>query len=156
MITAFALVLALSLASEKEIGISLTNNGSEEILIPIGMRLGTGDHANLFTLKIRTADGKVRRVIHTGVGAVAGYMETLTIGLRAGETYVVKVPMDRYYVLDGSEKLAAFLKRKCEVWVELEIKPDQCPAPAKLDSLRKKLPCWTGREESGKVKAGGW
>lgn len=91
---------------------------------------GTGDHANLFALKIRT-----------GVG---------------GETYVVKVPMDHYYVLDGSEKLAAFLKRKCEVWVELEIKPEQCPAPAKLDSLRKKLACWTGRAESAKVKAGGW
>jgi hypothetical protein len=52
---------------------------------------------------------------------------------------------DRYYVLDLSEKLATFIKRRCQLWVELDVQENQCPNTTTLDPLRRKLPCWYGK-----------
>jgi len=81
----------------------------------------------------------------TGVGAIEGVVEPLTMGLRAGETYPVALLMDRYYVLDGSEKLATWIKRPCQLWVELEVTDARCPNPMALDPLRRTLSCWRGK-----------
>jgi hypothetical protein len=67
------------------------------------------------------------------------------MGLRAGETYTVTLLKERYYVLDGSEKLAAFIKRRCQLWVEFEVTDARCPNPMALDPLRRTLPCWRGK-----------
>jgi hypothetical protein len=58
-----------------------------------------GPHPTFFTVMLKTANGDTPKVIYTGVGAIEGVVEPLTMGLRAGETYTMAVPMDRYYML---------------------------------------------------------
>ena len=133
--------------ADNQIHVTLQNVGDKEILIPLGMTV-TKRHPTLLKVFLKMPDGSTPRVIYTGIGHVAGYAETMTIGLRAKEAYTVSTPLDLYYVLDGSQKLEAFLKRGCRLWVELEVSAEQCPNPATLDSLRRKLPCWHGKAVS--------
>jgi hypothetical protein len=95
------------------------------------------------------------RFIYTGVSVIEGVVQPLTMGLRAGETYLVALLIDRYYVWDGSENLATWIKRPCQLWVELEVTDARCPMsfrggylipkPMALDPPRRTLPCWRGK-----------
>jgi hypothetical protein len=60
--------------------------------------------------------------------------------------------MDRYYLLESSEKLAASIKRPCQLWVELEVAQRQCPNPMALNPLRRRLPCWQGKVVSNVLR----
>ena len=98
-----------------------------------------------FTVHLRPPSGATPRVIYTGIGVVAGYAEPMTVALHAGETHTISTPVSLYYVVDGSEKLATFIKHRCQLWVELDVKENQCPNPTTLDPLRRTLPCWHGK-----------
>jgi hypothetical protein len=137
--------VALSIDSTKngEIRVTLQNLGDKDILIPLGMIVGK-PHPTLLKTTLKTPDGNIPRIIYTGIGFVSGYAEAMTIGLRAGEAYTVSTPLDLYYVLDTSEKLVTFIGRRCQLWVELNVKENQCPNPTTLDPLRRTLPCWYG------------
>jgi hypothetical protein len=130
--------------TSRNILVSFENLGQRDILIPLGMLYG-GPHPTFLELSLKTANNKRPRIIYTGVGAIEGVVEPLTMGLRAGETYTVTLLRERYYVLDGSEKLAAFIKRRCQLWVEFEVTDARCPNPMALDPLRRTLPCWRGK-----------
>jgi hypothetical protein len=59
-------------------------------------------------------------------------------------SYTVRIPMDKYYVLDGSEKLAVFCSRFCQIQVEMETKNVVCspysyPNPNMLTCWQEKL-----------------
>ena len=131
-------------AESRRLQVTFHNADNKDILIPLGMTV-SGPHPTMLQVRVKMPDGQMPRVIYTGAGVVGGYAEPLTMGLRAGETYTLTLPLDRYYVLDKSEKLAALIERRCQLWMELEVSEDQCPNPAKLDSLRRKLPCWRGK-----------
>jgi hypothetical protein len=135
---------SLSKPNCRELWVTLENLGTKDILIPLGVKVGN-PHLILFNLFLKTANGTNPKVIYTGLGVIAGAVEPLTMGLRAGERYTVLLATDRYYVLDLSEKLATFIKRRCQLWVELDVKENQCPNPTTLDPLRRKLPCWYGK-----------
>ena len=122
----------------------MENLGTKDILVPLGVKVGN-PHLILFNLFLKTANGTNPKVIYTGLGVIAGAVEPLTMGLRAGETYTVVLAVDRYFVLDASEKLATFIKHRCQLWVELDVKENQCPNPTTLDPLRRTLPCWHGK-----------
>jgi hypothetical protein len=140
--------LRMSVAlANREVQVTLQNTGGRDLLIPLGMTVRK-PHPTLLKVFVKTPDGAMPRVIYTGIGHVAGYAEVMTIGLRASESYTVSTPVDLYHVLDGSEKLASFIRRRCQFWVELEVTESQCPNPATLDSLRRKLPCWHGKAVS--------
>jgi hypothetical protein len=141
--------IAVSLGEKsRDIRVTLENVGDKDILIPLGAIVGN-PHPILLKVFVKRADtGTSPRVIYTGLGAVGGAVEPLTMGLRARETYTVSTPLDSYYVLDGSEKLSRFIKRRCQLWVELDVRKDQCPNPTTLDSLRRTLPCWYGKVAS--------
>jgi hypothetical protein len=128
----------------REIRVTLKNVGEKDILIPLGVKVGN-PHPILFNVFLKTANGESPRVIYNGLGVIAGVVEPLTMGLRASETYTLPLAIDRYYVSDASEKLATFIKRRCQLWVELDVKENQCPIPTTLDSLRRTLPCWYGK-----------
>jgi len=130
-----------------EIRVTLQNPGDKDILVPLGITVGKA-HPTLLKITLKTPDGAPPRVIYTGVGVVAGYAEAMTIGLSAGEAYTISTPVDLYYVLDSSEKLATFIGRRCRLWVELDVNENQCPNPSTLDSLRRTLPCWHGKVPS--------
>jgi hypothetical protein len=134
-------------ADSREIRVTFEDLAKQDILIPLGMSYG-GPHPTFLTVMLKTANGESPKVVYTGVGAVEGVVEPLTMGLRAGETYTMALPMDRYYMLQGSEKLVAFIKQPCQLWVELEVTQRQCPNPMALDPLRRTLPCWQGKVAS--------
>jgi hypothetical protein len=122
----------------------LKNAGDKEILIPLGVRVGN-PHLIFFNVVVKTTGDRSPKVIYTGLGVVAGFSEPLTMGLRAGEKYAVVLETNRYYVLDYSEKLAKFIRRPCQLWVELDVQENQCPNPTTIDPLRRNLPCWQGK-----------
>ena len=130
--------------TSRNILVSFENLGQRDILIPLGMLYG-GPHPTFLEVSLKTTTDKKPRVIYIGVGAIEGVVEPLTMGLRAGETFPVTLLIDRYYVLDDSEKLATFIKRSCQLWVELEVTDARCPNPMALDPLRRTLPCWRGK-----------
>src|ERR1035437_3331374 len=74
--------------TSRNILVSFENLGQRDILIPLGMLYG-GPHPTFLELSLKTANNKKPRVIYTGVGAIEGVVEPLTMGLRAGETYTV-------------------------------------------------------------------
>jgi hypothetical protein len=130
--------------TSRNILVSFENLGQKDILIPLGMLYG-GPHPTFLEVSLKATNGKRPRVIYTRVGAIEGVVEPLTMSLRAGETYTVTLSIDRYYVLDDSEKLATFIKRPCQLWVELEVTDTRCPNPMALDPIRRTLPCWRGK-----------
>lgn len=141
------LTISISLggkAESRSLQVAFHNSNNKDILIPLGM-IVRGPHPTMLQVRVKMPGGQMPRVIYTGAGVVAGYAEPLTMGLRAGETYTLPLPLDRYYVLDKSEKLLALIERRCKLWIELEVNEDQCPNPSKLDPLRRKLPCWRGK-----------
>lgn len=131
----------------QEIRVTLENTGKRDVLIPLGAKVGK-PHITFIRPFVKTASGATPQVIYTGLGVVAGVVEPLTMGLLAGEKYTVALPIDRYYVLGAREELTAFIKRGCRLWVELEVKENQCPNPVTLDPLRRALPCWHGKAVS--------
>jgi len=138
-----SVALSSDAAKHGEIRVTLQNLGDKDILVPLGMIVGK-PHPTLLKTTLKTPDGNTPRVIYTGIGFVSGYAEAMTIGLRAGEAYTVSTPLDLYYVLDTSEKLVTFIGRRCQLWVELNVKENQCPNLTTLDPLRRTLPCWYG------------
>lgn len=131
----------------RQIRVALDNVGEKDLLVPLGVKVGI-PHLILLNIFLKTANGENPEVIYTGLGVIAGAVEPLTMGLRAGETYTVTLAMDLYYLLEASEKLATFIKRQCQLWVELDVKEDHCPNPTTLDPLRRELPCWHGKAVS--------
>jgi hypothetical protein len=136
--------VSLSKPNCRDLRVTLENLRTKDILIPLGVKVGN-PHFILFNLFLKTANGTNSKVIYTGLGVIAGFVEPLTMGLRAAETYTVVLAVDRYFVPDASEKLATFIKRRCQLWVELDVKENQCPNPTTLDPLRRTLPCWHGK-----------
>ncbi len=142
--------LRISLAKPNagELHVTLQNLEARQVLILLGAKVGTA-HLIQFHVFLETANGERPAVIYTGLGVVSGAVESLTMGLRAGESYSVVLGTNRYYVLKASETLARFIARTpCRLWVELAVKPHQCPNPATLDPLRSTLPCWHGNVTS--------
>lgn len=131
-------------AISRELRVSFENLAQKDILIPLGMIYG-GPHPTFLTVMVKKPNGEIPKVIYTGVGAIEGVVEPMTMGLRAGETYTMTLPMDLYYMLHGSETLAAFIKRPCQLWMELDVNEARCPNPLALDPVRRKLPCWRGK-----------
>jgi hypothetical protein len=139
---------SLSKPKSRELRVSMENLGTKDILLPLGVKVGS-PHLILFNLFVKTADGENPKIIYTGLGVIAGAVEPLTMGLRAGETYTVSLATDRYYIPDLSETLATLIERaRCQLWVEMDVKANQCPNPTTLDPLRRTLPCWHGRVAS--------
>jgi hypothetical protein len=66
--------------------VSFENLGRKDILIPLGMLYG-GPHPTFLEILLKAANNKRPRIIYTGVGAIEGVVEPLTMGLRAGETF---------------------------------------------------------------------
>ena len=139
-----SVALSNDATKDGEIRVTLQNLGDKDILIPLGVIVGN-PHLILLKVFLKTSDGESQRVIYTGIGGIGGAVEPLTMGLRAGEAYTMSMRLGLYYVLDRSEKLATFIKHRCQLWVELEVKENQCPNPTTLDSLRRTLPCWYGK-----------
>lgn len=146
--------LSISISLGKSLQVTFHNASGKDLLIPLGI-IVREPHPDRLQVRVKMPDGQMPRVIYTGVGVVAGYAEPLTMGLRAGETYTMSLPLDRYRVLGKSEKLTALLRRRCRLWVELEVNEDQCPPPGKLDALRRKLPCWRGKVVSNVLQVPG-
>jgi hypothetical protein len=139
-----SVALSNDATKDGEIRVTLQNLADRDILIPLGVIVGN-PHLIFLKVFLKTSDGESPRVIYTGIGVISGAVEPLTIGLRAGEAYTMSMPVGLHYVLDRSEKLATFIKHRCQLWVELDVKENQCPNTTTLDPLRRKLPCWYGK-----------
>lgn len=138
--------MAVALAN-LQIHVTLQNVGEKDVLVPVGMTVNRA-HPTSLRVHLKLPGGATPRVIYTGIGFVAGYAEPMTVALHTRESHTISTPVSFYYVLDGSEKLAIFIKRRCQLWVELEVKENECPKPplpSTLDSLRRTFPCWHGR-----------
>ncbi len=85
-------------APSRNLQVTFHNASDRDILIPLGMIL-RDPHPTMLEVRVKMPDGQMPRVIYTGAGVVGGYAEPLTMGLRAGETYTLALPLDRYYVL---------------------------------------------------------
>jgi hypothetical protein len=107
--------------------VTIQNAGEKDLLVPLGIINNTKAYADKLKLVLTTADGKHPRVIFTGIpGVISGRLGTLVVPLLSGASYTVRMPMDKYFVLDGSEKLAAFCSRSCQIQVEMETKNVVC------------------------------
>jgi hypothetical protein len=76
---------------------------------------------------------------------ISGRLDALVVPLPSGASYTVRMPMDQYYVLDGSEKLEKFCSRSCQLQVELKTKNVVCspygyPNPNMLTCWQDTLP----------------
>ena len=76
---------------------------------------------------------------------ISGRLDALVVPLLSGASYTVRIPMDKYYVLDGSEKLEKFCSRFCHIQVQMETKNVVCspygyPNPNMLACWQDSLP----------------
>ena len=106
--------ISLGKPTSQEVRVALENLGERGILIPLGVRVGN-PHMIFFSVGLKTANGETPKAICTGLGAIAGAVEPLTMGLRAGETYTLALLLDRLYVLDALEKCEVHQRKKVSV-----------------------------------------
>jgi len=147
------LKMAVALAN-LQIHVTLQNIGEKDVLVPVGMTVDR-PHPTSLRVHLKLPSGATPRVIYTGIGFVAGYAEPMTVALHAGESHTISVPVSLYYVLDGSEKLATFINRRCQLWVELDVREYGCPKPpfsSPVDSSRRTFPCWQGKVASNMLQ----
>ena len=137
----------------RQLQVTIQNVGGNDLLVPLGIINNTKAHADKLKLVLTTADGKHPRVIFTGMpGVISGRLDALLVPLLSGASYTVRMPMDKYYVLDGSEKLAVFCSRFCQTQVEMETKNVVCspygyPNPNMLT-------CWQDTLLSNAIRIG--
>ncbi len=105
----------------RQFQVTIQNVGGNDLLVPLGIINNTKAYADKLKLVLTTADGKHPRVILTGMR-----LDALVVPLLSGASYTVRMPMDKYYVLDGSEKLEKFCSRFCQIQVEMETKSVVC------------------------------
>ena len=80
---------------------------------------------------------------------IPGRLDALVVPLLSGASYTVRTPMDKYYVLDGSEIVETFCSRSCQIHVEMVTKNVVCspygyPNPNMLT-------CWQGTLPSNAI-----
>jgi hypothetical protein len=132
--------------SGRQLQVTIQNIGGNDLLVPLGIINNTKAYADKLKLVLTTPDGKHPRVIFTGMpGVISGRLDALVVPLLSGASYTVRMPMDKYYVLDGSEKLEKFCSHSCQLQVEMETKRVVCsqygyPNPNMLTCWQDTLP----------------
>ena len=112
----------------RQLQVTIQNVGGNDLLVPLGIINNTKACADKLKFVLTMADGKHPRVIFTGMpGVISGRLDALVVPLLSGASYTFRMPMDKYYVLDGSEKLAVFCSRFCQIQVEMKTKNVVCP-----------------------------
>jgi hypothetical protein len=125
----------------RQLQVTIQNVGGNDLLVPLGIINNTKAYADKLKLVLTTPDGKHPQVIFTGMpGVISGRLDALVVPLLSGASYTVRMPMDKYYVLDGSEKVAAFCSRFCQIQVEMKTKNVVCPPYGYLNPNM--LTCW--------------
>ena len=133
-------------AAGRHLQATIQNVGEMDLLVPLGIINNTKAYADRFKLVLTTPDGKHPRVIFTGMpGVISGRLDALVVTLLSGASYTVRMSMDKYYLLDGSEKLAAVCSRFCQIQVSMETKNIVCspygyPNPNMLTCWQDTLP----------------
>jgi hypothetical protein len=113
--------------SGRHLQVTIQNIGGNDLLLPLGTINNTKSYADKLKLVLTTADGKHPRVIFTGMpGVISGRLDALVVPLLSGASYTVQMPMDQYYVLEGSENLETFCSGFCQIQVEMETKNVVC------------------------------
>jgi hypothetical protein len=142
--------MAVNLAN-LQIHVTLQDVSKKDLLVPVGITV-IRPHPTSLRVQLKLPGGATPQVIYTGIGFVAGYAEPFTVALHAGESHTISTPVSLYYVGNvGSARLPTFIKRRCQLWVELEVKESECPKPpipTPLDALRRTFPCWHGKVAS--------
>jgi hypothetical protein len=116
----------------RQLQVTIQNSGEKDLLVPLDYQQyqGVCRQANG---RAHDTGGKHPRVIFTGMpGVISGRLDALVVALPSGASYTVRMPMDKYCVLDGSEKLAVFCARFCQIQVEMETKNAACFPKATL------------------------
>jgi hypothetical protein len=130
----------------RQLQVTIQNVGGNDLFVPLGIINNTKAYADKLKLVLTTADGKHPHVIFTGMpGVISGRLDALVVPLLSGASYIVRMPMDKYYVLDASERLEKFCSRSCELQVELKTKNIVCspygyPNPNMLACWQDSLP----------------
>lgn len=137
-----------------EVRVAGQNVSDTPILLLLGALIGARFHDLAFQIVLTTDDGKDRRVIDTGGPAgVGGRLDPLVVPLVPNAIYSVALPIDKLFVLDGSEKLERFLIRQpCQLRVELDIQKPQCPPYSFPIRNPNMIPCWQGKVVSNIVR----
>ena len=128
----------------RELRVTLQNVGAKDMLVPVGVKVDSPHlihSSSSENAQWRNTKGHLYG--NRYCGRVRGTADDRTS--RRGDIYEWSSPVGRYFVVDGSEKLATFIKRRCQLWVELDVKENQCPNPTTLDPVRRTLPCWHGK-----------
>jgi len=135
-----------------EIRVTVQNVSETPILLPLGALIGARFHDLVFQVVLTTTDGRDHRVIYLGGPAgVTGRVDPLVVPLVPKASYSVALPIDKLYVLDGSNKLENFLRQPCQLRVELEIQKPQCPLYSFPNPNPNMIPCWKGKVVSNVV-----
>ena len=138
---------AADASANREMQVTFEAVSDQNLLVPIGAVVGN-THPMLLKLYVTTANGKTHRIFQRGLPGVAGYMEPWNISLRPQESYIVRMPISSYFVLDGLEMLETLILRPCQLWVELDNQSAECMVPKKLAPV----PCWHGRVSSNTLR----
>lgn len=136
--------IAISSVPTSEIVVTVQNVDDKPLLLPFGVLIGPGLYDFRFQVVGTVPGGEDRRVIYTGgPGVVGGRLDPLVLPLVPNASYNVRIPVARFYVLDESEKLETFLKKRCQVRVELDVQNPICPLYGYPNPNM--ISCWQGK-----------
>jgi len=136
--------IAISSVPNSEIVVTVQNVDDKPLLLPFGVLIGPGLYDFGFQVIGTAPGGEDRRVIYTGgPGVVGGRLDPLVLPLVPNASYIVRIPVARFYVLDDSEKLETFLKKRCQLRVELDVQKPICPLYGYPNPNM--IPCWQGK-----------
>ena len=136
--------IAISSTPNSEIVVTVQNVDDKPLLLPFGALIGSRLYDFGFQLIGTVPSGEDRRVIYTGgPGVVGGRLDPWVLPLIPNAGYTVKIPLARFYVLYDSEKLETFLKKRCQVRVELDVQNPICPLYGYPNPNM--ISCWQGK-----------
>jgi len=135
--------LGISLVADETVRLVFQNTGEVERDLLIGGLTGIGPTYSM-EFASRGPDGKDRKVFPGGVGHVAGHLEPIVVGLPAGGTHQLLLPLKGFVCVINRETVALkeLLRQGCSVRASLTVTADA----AKWS--RSKKP-WIGRVVSG-------
>jgi hypothetical protein len=130
--------------SGHKIRITAQNVSDAPLLLPFGALIGSQFYNFRFQIIVVASDGAEHRLIDAGSpGIVGGRLDPLVVPLLPGSSYTVEIPLSRFAVLDGSEKLETLLLKGCRLRVELDVHRPTCPLYGYPNPNM--IPCWEGK-----------
>jgi hypothetical protein len=138
-------------AADRDIQIALQNVGGQDLLVQVGVILiGPGEKLpTMPTLHLKLPGQRPRQVVLHRPYVFDAHMEPWRILLHPGDrSTILRRPVNDYmvfkYAVGPPDMLPPFLRKRSDIWAELEQPNARCQSPDEPMPV----PCWQGKVAS--------